>query len=740
MSSQFDDDFVSSEIYPPTASQRKEKEAVSNNLFGSTKPFSVYKKSLEEAVKEIRNDLVKEEGLKWPISDSRKTKQTGAKLNVSFCYGPVEFEDAPFIKSRQCFLRCPHRAPKNRKPATNDKGKQRIRKLKIKSTNCEAEIRLYEYKVFTVNRVPEGASRTERADAIAAVRESAEDTSAFELHTLAYQICRNHNHKIVPQRNAVSSEDMEFLTKMNSIGVVGDSTLTAQMNYQAQLGGTHSCISSFDVQTVANKRRKLQDRKSGLDGDMKRLEELVAEERDKSKESLIFVRYPTEENSEFGFLYQSDISLFILAVRTNCGFQPVAVWLSSREEGISITEYLQMLKDANPNWSPRFAMCDNCGAEFNGFLSVFPANSSKNYGGVKCLICTFHLLQAWRKWIYKSDNNVHPNQREADLDLLRDILYAKDWLEIQRKVDELKNKASPQVKRYYMSNYDPIIERWALCYRTKRIDKSNTNNGVEIMNKVFKYSSEKKRGKVIPVPEMITLLLRDFLRKKEASYREENFSNDEKMKEPMSNIPCYMVEAPKLLWNWWKKERKLRLKYDEEGKRSSKVCKVVDGVFLVSSSHRSEPHKLNIRGPTCTCRNFCRTHFPCRHMFQAIDDGLMVWEDLPEDYRNIPFFIKDKGSDIGIWPADVNKCCDYPASEDEDEEEEEDEEVGENRNARKKKRDIDYKGDWREVTNRFISFVNDPGFDVMDDDVRTLFLKKLTDTANDMAPYVYKRN
>jgi len=57
------------------------------------------------------------------------------------------------------------------------------------------------------------------------------------------------------------SEDMEFLTNMNNIGVVGDSTLTAQMNYQAQLGGTHSCISTFDVQTVANKRRKLQDRK-----------------------------------------------------------------------------------------------------------------------------------------------------------------------------------------------------------------------------------------------------------------------------------------------------------------------------------------------------------------------------------------------------------------------------------------------------------------------------------------------
>ena len=35
------------------------------------------------------------------------------------------------------------------------------------------------------------------------------------------------------------------------------------------------------------------------------------------------------------------------------------------------------------------------------------------------------------------------------------------------------------------------------------------------------------------------------------------------MKEAMSNIPIYMMEAPKLLWDWRKKERRLRQKYDE---------------------------------------------------------------------------------------------------------------------------------------------------------------------------------
>ena len=88
----------------------------------------------------------------------------------------------------------------------------------------------------------------------------------------------------------------------------------------------------------------------------------------------------------------------------------------------------------------------------------------------------------------------------------------------------------------------------------------------------------------------------------------------------------------------------------------------------------------------------------------------------------------------------VNKCSDYPASEDEDEEAEDDE-VGENRDRIKKKRDIDYKGDWREFSNRITSLINDPEFDVMDNDVRVLFLKKLSDTANDndMATYIYKK-
>ena len=55
-------------------------------------------------------------------------------------------------------------------------------------------------------------------------------------------------------------------------------------------------------------------------------------------------------------------------------FQPVSVWLADNEQGETIGQYLQMLKTANPEWEPAWCMCDNCGAEFNGWLNIFPPN------------------------------------------------------------------------------------------------------------------------------------------------------------------------------------------------------------------------------------------------------------------------------------------------------------------------------------------------------------------------------
>ena len=77
--------------------------------------------------------------------------------------------------------------------------------------------------------------------------------------------------------------------------------------------------------------------------------------------------------------------------------------------------------------------------------------------------------------------------------------------------------------------------------------------------------------------------------------------------------------------------------------RSCQVSKISDEVFDISSTHRPEPHRVNIRAPSCSCKSFTTTHFPCRHLFQLLDEDYIKWEDLPSDYINIPFFKIDKG-------------------------------------------------------------------------------------------------
>ena len=70
---------------------------------------------------------------------------------------------------------------------------------------------------------------------------------------------------------------------------------------------------------------------------------------------------------------------------------------------------------------------------------------------------------------------------------------------------------------------------------------------------------------------------------------------------------------------------------------------VVPGVYRLESTHRSEPHQVHTSVPSCTCRNFRRTKFPCRHIFQLVDEDHIRWEDLPAKYRAIPFFNIDTG-------------------------------------------------------------------------------------------------
>ena len=87
------------------------------------------------------------------------------------------------------------------------------------------------------------------------------------------------------------------------------------------------------------------------------------------------------------------LPLFLLVVRTNGNYMPVAEFIIERESQLCIQEGLELLKEWNPEWKPELFMLDYSEEEFQALEAVFPTSAK--------YLCSIHREQAWQRWIKK---------------------------------------------------------------------------------------------------------------------------------------------------------------------------------------------------------------------------------------------------------------------------------------------------------------------------------------------------
>lgn len=66
------------------------------------------------------------------------------------------------------------------------------------------------------------------------------------------------------------------------------------------------------------------------------------------------------------------LPLFFLAVKTNANYQVVAMFMLEDENTVSIGEALQIIKNANPEWEPKYYITDLDEREISAMSSLFP--------------------------------------------------------------------------------------------------------------------------------------------------------------------------------------------------------------------------------------------------------------------------------------------------------------------------------------------------------------------------------
>lgn len=88
------------------------------------------------------------------------------------------------------------------------------------------------------------------------------------------------------------------------------------------------------------------------------------------------------------------LPLFLVVVRTNVHYVPVAEFMIESETTENIKEAIDILKTWNPSWSPSYFMMDYSEQEYQAIHLAFP-DSSK-------YLCKFHVEQAWVRWTRQS--------------------------------------------------------------------------------------------------------------------------------------------------------------------------------------------------------------------------------------------------------------------------------------------------------------------------------------------------
>ena len=149
------------------------------------------------------------------------------------------------------------------------------------------------------------------------------------------------------------------------------------------------------------------------------------------------------------------LNTLITLLYTSCmaGALPLGLFITSDELEITIEKAINLLKEILPEYAffghgrdigPQIFLTDDSAAKRNTLEICWP--NSKQF------LCTFHILQAFWRWLHDSKHCIKKEHRTLIMDKMKNILYAKTITEIETHYQELKNFYYQQYllfRRYY---------------------------------------------------------------------------------------------------------------------------------------------------------------------------------------------------------------------------------------------------------------------------------------------------
>ncbi|CAB5359336.1 unnamed protein product [Rhizophagus irregularis] len=176
-------------------------------------------------------------------------------------------------------------------------------------------------------------------------------------------------------------------------------------------------------------------------------------------------------------------SITLLYTSCAAGALPLGVLITSDESEVTLEKTLNLLKTILPSYSfyerePEVGLTvfltDDSNAERNALNLCWPQ--------AICLLCTFHILQAFWRWLYDLKHHINKENRTPIIKIMKKIVYASTELDMNKYYQEFKQEFYHSYLQL-QNHLDLLWKRrqfWALSFHSVLpIHGNNTNNYIE---------------------------------------------------------------------------------------------------------------------------------------------------------------------------------------------------------------------------------------------------------------------
>ena len=190
-----------------------------------------------------------------------------------------------------------------------------------------------------------------------------------------------------------------------------------------------------------------------------------------------------------------------------------------------------------------------------------------------------------------------------------------------------------------------ILQRWARAFRDEKFYAAvNTDNGIEALNRAFKYTFLPRQRKDTHLSSVVSILIDHFLPENYHKYLFLNYKQLGAYRSYKDFVPDFLHGRPKatILHCLDRKANSAKYILDD-----ITIPHAGEGIFIVKGSgDKKYTVDFGVESshgmPSCTCPDWIQWNLPCKHMFAIFK---LVpewnWQKLPSKYLNGPYLSTD---------------------------------------------------------------------------------------------------